>query len=368
MTDINEIEQVLKLGYNNVRLLANELIVCDDYEKSYIFDKYGNELGSGKKEYINTYGDYVIIYDSTNMVHLVISAETRKSIKMPYNIHKVEVLGQYLLFSYYDKFIILNSNLEKFAEVKECYYRYYNNTPIGYTITYQYKLTKYELLINKFKNYIEYYRKEKLNENIEIRATSYNGYTFKYKIYVDDRMINNTEFYGVSLPFEILERGNNKGAAILYNIKNTLFTLGEDNKYGLMDYDGNIILDTVAKNIKCINNDNFIITLKDNSKVIINRYAGVILNNKDIIDIDMHYTLPMCIIKYKDRTECLDIFNRWFNMIDISKYFNCEYCESDTTIIKVKLDYGCKYVTNRLEPITNLHTIAKLSTLKWIPM
>ena len=140
------------------------------------------------------------------------------------------------------------------------------------------------------------------------------------------------------------------------------------NKQGIISKNGKELLEPMANSIEYIGNNNFVIKTDDKAFIYNTDIHKIIIGPVDVNNIIIHKTLPITIINNNNNWIILDVFNRTYRFEELHKYFDCKYCKSKPNIIKVSLNYGTKYVDNRLTAITNIHEIAKFQSEEWIQM
>lgn len=109
----------------------------------------------------------------------------------------------------------------------------------------------------------------------------------------------------------------------------------------------------------------FILIFKDTATVH-SLYKGEIFRNIPKDKILIHKTLPITIIEQDNSFKVLDCSGRIFDLLDITRYFECYSSPQDESILKINTGIKTVFVTRNLIPITALHTVAKLNTYDWV--
>jgi hypothetical protein len=176
----------------------------------------------------------------------------------------------------------------------------------------------------------------------------------KYRLGYYGKAISN-EYQDITKPYEL------KGTNFHYTYE--LDKKTNKRLKGIINDKGVELVKPEFSSIKYIGKNNFILDFSDYSEIYSSESQSIIVEPLPKGSIRVHETLPITLItKSKTEYECLDCFGRRFELKDISKYFNCSYCNSNPDIIKFIMPDGQtrKYITNHLVPVTNVHLIAQL--------
>lgn len=257
--------------FDRYEIINDELINIKIGDKNYIFDKNGNDIKSKyellysvNKNYLTSYLNG-IEYLLDNNLNIILCGKL------------VGKTDEYLAFSDNNILSIININNK---DIKKYEYEKIKITPKFWKI----KSNDKTIIINPYnlKEYEMAYELNFINEN-------YATYENNSKIGLYD--LSNKKVITDAL-YDYIKIANE-----------TYFIVKIDNKYGVIDKNGNIIIDTLFDNIEYIGNDNFIIdnTLININDLKINYKIELYDDNKNII----------CVRKY-DNKEKFDFEYNYF--------------------------------------------------------
>lgn len=194
---------------------------------------------------------------------------------------------------------------------------------------------------------------------------SYNRDTccaFKYKIYNENSgKVSEKSYSDIVKTFEL------SGTDLLY----TYDVSNNGLKMGLIKEDGTELVTATMESIVALGKNNYLLTARDINgnliQAVFNEYNGLIFKFEDNIAVTKHETLPLSLIHHKnDNTwSILDCSGEHYGIDDFKRKYCCYKNKNNKDILKVKLEYGTKYITTQFVPVTNLATIQKLNSYGW---
>lgn len=381
--DIDERVKVLKMMYTVVKKLANDNIYCEDSEKAAIINKYGITLISGDKGDICVTGDFILAKDTNTRYITIYNVKTNTKIKISIS---AGVIEEHLAVSNSGNALLtVKLNIDSLCVIDE-------SCNIVYKIDCGFDIRVYD---NKKTVIIKYYNQDRETVKInidtkEIRVNSFelceipnfgslecigvykdtknrgisinsecDRYT-KYKLGINGTPVTKKAYQDITRPYEL-------------NETNTLYThelVGYTQKMGLINIHGEELLEAVFDEISYIGNNCYVISNEGFKSLYSSSVDDIILGADVIKDIVIHDTLPLCILYFRDGT--VKLFNNntseIFDTSELAKHFDCSYSKERPYIIRVKLPYGTRYITNQLRPITNYDYKKKLMSNEWIAM
>lgn len=380
--DIEERVKVLKMIYNVVKRLANDTIYCEDSEKAVIINKYGITLIDGNKGDIYVAGDFIIVKDNqqsttfynvktntekklnigTGMIesYLAVSNSGNALLAVQINVHSLYVIDESCNIVYQ---IDYGFDIRVYKNSKTVTIKYYSQD----RETVKINIDNKEIRINSFElceipsfgslECIGVYNDTK-SRGISINSEC-DRYT-KYKLGINGTPVTKKAYQDITRPYEL-------------NRTNTLYThelVGYTQKMGLINIQGDELLEAVFDEITYIGNKCYVLSNEGFKSLYSSSVDDIILGADVIKDIVIHDTLPLCILYFRDKTVKLFDNNtsEVFDTLELAKHFDCSYSKESPNIIRVKLPYGTRYITNQLRPITNYNYKKKLMSNEWIAM
>lgn len=383
--ELNERLNILQMMYSTVQPLNSEVIYCAQEDEVTLVNRYGVELARGTKDTIRKAGCFIAMLDKDNTTSIYcFSTGASKKIKNSNNRHHYfsmkEAGTEYVVIEYMARSVILDRYLNNVFDVETSRLKVYvsdSKICVKHRIDMFRESTGY---INRLTGKVEFYDYFDLDDTYRCIATEYHrdkGLTvnkdciqyLKYKLTKNGSIVSSRSYEDITKPSEL-------------RTTNTFFTfdLGgkyrRDTKLGLLRDDGVELLEPVYDSIRYIGANNYLVDIiKDNIinsvrySAIYNSDTGVVYNFNEVVSAEMHKTLPLLVlIKADGGVKLITTSGIEMEPAEIAKYFKCSYSEQRPDIIRIELDYGKKYITNTLVPITNLHEISRLSTHNWIPM
>lgn len=383
---------VLKLMYQNIQEITENIYSGVDGEDQVIFDVYGNEYlrTEGRKQDIQIKNNTIILNNNKDNNIMLINRKTGK-VK--------EVKGTQRIIKNIERYILIGPSWNYTAELVDTY-----TTEIiegGDTITtdkvYVQKLTDKEIvlkhwclyaqeyrpiIIDVINNKIRYFDMYSPFENIQkakhhmlvatSKSKSKEGYSISYRgslpnlrytLAINGVVLNKDrkDYEDISKPVDL------KDTDTFYTFDYPTKTdeIHNNIKMGLIDKDGKELLEPIYDSIKYINGNNYIITTGKRNEIFNSVANKIIISHNDAQYILRYDELPFTeIITYTGKAFILDSKNRIFNIEDIAKYFKCSYNENNPSIIKIDFEGYSKYVNNQLQPVNFLETKKDI----WIPM
>lgn len=373
---------ILQMMYSVVQPLSDSVIYCEQDDNVTIVNKNGIEIASGSKDTLKLLGIFLAIHDNTNNSTTIYCFSTNKkkviNNKSSLSFFKLKQVGvEFVQVEISSRCVILNKYLETIFDIDTYKLNTYVQGESKICVKYRIDMYRESVgYINRLTGRIESYDSFDLNENFSLLATEYhatNGIAvnkdciqyFKYKLVKNGVIVSQKSYEDITKPNELA-------------CTNTFYTFEIDkdkiscSKKGLIRSDGVELLSNDYDEIQYVGANNYLLEiLRDGVKYIAvyNSEKGVIYNFNELINAVMHKTLPIVILYLNSgRIRLLTTSGEEFNPEELSKHFKCSYSKSRPDLIRIELDYGKKYITNALVPITNMHEISRLATHEWIPM
>lgn len=373
---------ILQMMYSVVQPLSDSVIYCEQDDNVTIVNKNGIEIASGSKDTLKLLGIFLAIHDNTNNSTTIYCFSTNKkkviNNKSSLSFFKLKQVGvEFVQVEFSSRCVILNKYLETIFDIDTYKLNTYVQGESKICVKYRIDMYRESVgYINRLTGRIESYDSFDLNENFSLLATEYhatNGIAvnkdciqyFKYKLVKNGVIVSQKSYEDITKPNELA-------------CTNTFYTFEIDkdkiscSKKGLIRSDGVELLSNDYDEIQYVGANNYLLEiLRDGVKYIAvyNSEKGVIYNFNELINAVMHKTLPIVILYLNSgRIRLLTTSGEEFNPEELSKHFKCSYSKSRPDLIRIELDYGKKYITNALVPITNMHEISRLATHEWIPM
>jgi len=381
--------RLYKMMYNNLAILAPTVVSYKTNNEIVIVDLEGNVLDRGTYKELSILGGFAIHKDSNSDIITISNYSGNKKIeigksKNKFNfdlginsleIHSFEEIGEsFLALGLINGILILNKYCEKVALLKHCrYIKMLKENEIGcwfqYVLYSEYHYNR--AYASKISNKIEIYGGFELDDEYSLISTELE--TFNRGIALNK---NNSP----SLKYKLARHGNIVGKKSHGDIKKSLKLngtnyflsadqIGINSKigYGLIDNNGNEILNTEYDEITHIGSYNFILESRGYLCIFNTKKNQVIFDWSTVEKASQHETLPITIVQTKDGNfYIIDINDRIFEYNEITKYFNCYRCKEDETYLRIDLpSYIKKYVTTTLIPVTNVGKIAELNKCTW---
>lgn len=378
--ELKERLNILQMMYDIVQPLSKDVIYCSQNDEVTLVNRYGVELATGTKDTIHKVGCFVAMIDKYNTTSIYcFSTGMSKKIENKNKHHYFsmkEVGPEYLIIEYISRAVILDRYLNTVFDVEASRLRAYVNDSkicVKHRIDLFRESTAY---INRLTGKVEFYDYFDLDDTYRCIATEYHtekGITvnkdcvqnLRYKLSKNGKIVTSRSYEDITKPVELTST-------------NTFFTfdLGgkykKDTKMGLITDEGVELLETIYDSILYVGANNYLVGIIIHNKrylALYNSEKGVIYNFNELAGAEMHRTLPLLMVYKADgELKLLTTCGIEFSPVDLAKYFRCSYSKQRPDIIRIDLDYGKKYITNTLIPITNMHEINKLSTHEWIPM
>lgn len=370
---------ILNMMYKVVRQVAENMIYCLDYDSNVkIVDIHGDVVMEGTTEDIKLFDNFMCKVGSDEVTVYSILRNISKTFKdIRLGLGSIEPVGSHFIKVNED---IYNTYFDNITNYKK------NRLTIGIRITKPlpniirvgYYLLEYSgrmlyMLLNESTEKIMSWDTIDIGGGfglVGVKITPNQGTSvatetvrdIKYRLTFEGSTIS-AKYYD-----DIIKIREDKENKYLM----TVLAVNGRAKRGVIQSDGKEILPAMYDAVVYLAHDTFL--LEDNTSGI-RKYAlystklGIIYNFGEIVGC-YQSGLPIYILTLLTGEtiiySCIDA--SIFNIAEFAKHFNCEYCKDDPTILRVKLAYGTQYVTNRLASITNIHTIAKLNTMEWVPM
>lgn len=373
---------ILNMIYEHVIPLSRDVIYCETGNDVYIVHKDGGTIAEGDKDRIKLVGLFLIVGKSRSGCYTIYSFYTNKKIDVDDSaknsilsaISSVKVLCDRCL--YIEKWggvSIYDMNL---TEIFKCrgsrpvvWERSKTRICIKYTslLSYQRLLTTLDISSGKVESIDEFDIADNikcvaLKEN-DKRGISVNTQCddyLKYGLSAYGSIVTNKLYEDITKPPEL----KNVNTFLVYELDSA-----RNKVVGLIDMHGNELLQPIYSKIAYIGCNNYIVEYKE-MQSLYSSVTGVTYNFGELKSITVHKTLPLSILYFKDNSVKLlnNITGKQFDVAEIAKQFKCSYNKADPTIIRIDLDFGAKYITNTLVPITNMHKIAGLNASGWVAM
>lgn len=380
--------KVLRMVYKDINFITDEIYQATDGKETVIADLDGNEFIKGNIQDVNVHNTFILCINanSCNLINI----ESRKILKNigQYNVLETDFSSDiaFILNRHNDELTLYNKNLDVIGQIKDVVRIYNNIKTQGNKVYFNYNLNYIKICkacVDIIHNNIVYYdtfelklcngssdyalmaveQVNKATNKVNTDAMPY----FKYKLVKSGVIINSDKAYAdISKPINLI----NTDYFIVYDCDKYGHTIT-----GLIDSKGKTIipLDLELCNIEYLGSHNFLVHKHDFIENIMyssiyNLDNGIIAPFNKCTCAFSHESLPLTIVQINQNVYGLKSDGQWFNILEISKYFSCFYCLDEPSIIKVDLDYGVKYVTNKLQPIKNIQFINRLNNLKWIPI
>ena len=383
---------VLKLMYQNIKEIAENIYLGIDGDNQVIFDVYGNEClrTKGIKKDIQIKNNTVIINNnvSNNIVLINIKNGAVKEIKGTQR--NIKELGKYILIEpswgykaelvdTYTTEIIDGGDIISTDRVyiqkltgNDTILKYWSTYAVDYrTIiidTVNSKIKYFDIYspfedFPKLKNYmLAATSKSKIEEGYSV---SYRGSlpSLRYALTINGLILNSDkkDYEDISKPMELQDTDT------FYTFDYPTKTVGIHDKIktGLIDKDGKELLEPIYDSIKYIGGNNYIITTGERKEIFNSVANKEIISHNDAQYIIRYDELPFTeIITYTGKAFILDSKNEIFNIEDITKHFKCSYNKDNKSIIKIDFGGYSKYVNNQLKPVNFSETKKDV----WIPM
>lgn len=370
---------ILNMMYKTVRQVAKNMIYCLDYDSNVkIVNIHGDVIMEGTTKEIRLFDSFMCKVDFDEITIYSILRDISKTFKSTGRIfNSIEPVGSHFIRIGED---IYNTYFENITDYKK------NGITLGSRVTTPlYNIVRVNYYAHTYSGRMLYIL---LNESTEKvmswdtidigggfglvgvvftpnQGTSVTTETvrdLKYKLTFEGEVISEKSYDDI---LKIREDKENKYLT-------TVLAVNGHAKRGVIQSDGKEILPAMYDAVVYLAHGTFL--LEDNTSGI-RKYAlystnlGIIYNFGDIVNCyQSGLPIYMFTLATGETTiySCIDA--SIFNITEFAKHFNCAYCKDDPTILRVELPYGTQYVTNRLSSITNIHTIAKLNTMEWVPM
>lgn len=379
--DMQENLAILNMIHEKVKIVGDRFFVCEDGKKLSIINEFGAEVISSENASISIIGNFVIVTGTDNAGEINreiynLDTQCKGEIKQSKNYgyssisrYSREVdLGEFLgsinndgldIYSKYAEKIafIPNCNSAGIISQTSCY------SSVWYTIDY---IPKYRhALLSKQSNELIYYDIIELDNGMQLIASEVANIRFNISDEVSDRYRYKLGRYNKILTEkaydDIIKLPDIYNEELYYTV---YIDKHKNKKFGVINYNGDELVEPIYDKIENIGSGNF--RLEVDSKALI---YNVIKNTKSNVynssNVIIHKTLPITIIVKNDDVILLKSTGELFSIKDFTKHFKCSISDSDLSLIKVELDYGTKYIDNRLSPITNMHKIAAISKYEW---
>lgn len=380
--ELNTRVSILQMMYSIVQPLSKDVIYCEQDDNVTVVNRNGIEIASGTKDTLKILGIFLAIVDKNVRRVTIYCFSTQRQKKIDnianYGFFDLKQAGpEFISLEIGSRVIILNKYLDTIFDVNTYKLKAYVNGESRVCIKYRIDLYRESTgYINRLTGAIESYDSFDLNETYRMLATDYHKskgiainkdciHYFKYKLVKDNIIVSKKSYEDITKPSELTST-------------DTLYTFDLDDKYrastkiGLIRRDGTELLEPIYDGIRYVGANNYIVDMIKNDvryTAIYNSERGVLYNFGELISADMHRTLPFVVLfKVGGGVKLLTTDGNEIEPAELSKYFKCSYSEQRPDIIRLDLDYGKKYITNTLVPITNMHEITKMTAHNWIPM
>lgn len=366
--------EILNMMYDRVEALNDNIIACWIDNNITIVNRYGIELlPLTDVKRINLCNKLIGSFKNDELT--VYSPVVNKTKTFKHATKFINIGEHFVAISSYP-FTVINQNLEIVIDFGDTFtMNYYAATQNILKVPYSLDGKRCMAVLNETSQQVESYDSFEINNEYSLVAVEYN------KSYVDrqkHKTINkdNLNSFRYSLYRYGTRLSNNKYDDVIKPIElsntDTLYTY--DNEYmGLVRSDGIELLKPIYNKVEYVGADNYLIYTSQNDIkyfALYNILKGTIYDFKDTSNIYVHATLPVVVIILKNgEVKLASTYDgSIYNAVDIAKHMKCKYSPDNTNVIRVELNYGTKYITNRLVPISNIQEVSKLNNLSWMPM
>lgn len=372
---------ILQMMYDTVHPLSKDVIYCAQGEDVTLVNRYGIELATGTVDTIRRLGMFIAMLDKDNTTSIYcFSTGVSKKISTENRYHHYFTLKsagtEYIAIEYSSRAVILDKYLNTVIDIEASRLGVYAGDS---RICFKYRAELFKECtgyINRLTGKVESYDSFELCNGLRLIATEYHkekGVSInkeciqhlRYKLSNNDRIVTPKSYEDIVKTMEL-------------SSTNTLFTIEVDsgcrNKYkvGLIRDDGVELLEPIYDVIQYMGSNNYLLTVykgNPDCKAIYNTEEGIIYNFGELASVEIHKTLPLfTLLKNNGEIALFTSTGLEFNPVDLAKHFKCSYSKQRPDIIRVDLEYGKKYITNTLVPITNIHEITKVTAHEWVPM
>lgn len=365
---------ILKLCYDNIKIICGEAAVIESDTKTVLLDLDGNtikEFGSN----VEVIGSFILEYKAFKInIYNVLTGKCKEVNGRVYDVRTRDgelKTDYFLILSLNDGLSIFNIDLDV-IEIPNAYrvYKVFKTTH-GCKFNYSNGSSHGEISLNNLTGTYDYLDIAPVHENLVFLGTSVEKCRINY--YSSTAEINDIVRYRVCYNGYIKGKEYSSFTPLrtlegLY-IK-TFNVIGGKVYEGILDYKGDELIDTVFDSVEYFGNYNFILK-RDNKVHLFNLQKGYLATNIDQRMFTRHESMPIALILTTNGYMVFDTKSRIYKVDDITKYYKCQRSTVDGNIIRFNLsdneeDEVYVYCTSGLIPMHNRHMINKLKAEKWV--
>ena len=370
MENVESKVALLKLVYDNVKIVNNRLAYICQGNEIILMDIDGNQIRSWIADKHKLLGIFLITM-SDSIVNIY-NCDNDKSVTLDTKVYfdccKIDNLGdKFLSFTNGYRIMILNNSLQFVMDMQEVSECYVNNIVNG-KITLEYKLNSGEshyMQFDEASGNLVYIDKETLTDGVDIIGVAMEP----------DRFAVNR----LSIPSVRYSLSNNNMQAISagYSDITPLITgkyyktynrINGDIYEGIIDRYGKEILPTAYNSIMKFGKDSFILS-RGRLRYLFSLEKGFLISNIDKQMFNKHQTLPIIIVCVANVFYICNKENKIFNFENFTSEYKCYQCEEDSSLLRVEFEregfLETKYVTRQLTPVTNIKSVAQAKNFTW---
>lgn len=393
LLNIDNIEMIRTLGFlhENVKTITHNVVQYTEDNEVFVVDLNDNIIVKAHIKRIAIYGTFIITSDEDLSRYMTTSLVKIKNV-ITNKEDTIEIGGLDSITQVGDQFLLVESRNFKYD---------YNHEFNGATLIniHLKKLYKFSSYVRAFKVREDNTIKTELLvlKNMSWKVMSLNKVTASVDVFDsididtkrglqaigkqwDDEVCSISKNTVGNIKYQLCNMGKLVGKLygdiiLLQEFINTDFLMVYDvnsqyreNKSvckGVIMTDGTEVIPPIYDDVMYLGNYMFILIFKDTATVH-SLYKGEIFRNIPKDKILIHKTLPITIIEQDNSFKVLDCSGRIFDLLDITRYFECYSSPQDESILKINTGIKTVFVTRNLIPITALHTVAKLNTYDWV--
>lgn len=390
---IDNMEKIRTLGFihEDLKVISYNVVSYTEDNITYVADLDDNILIKAKLDFIKIYGTFVVVTESKHLSSFMSDCDVLVYNVLTFNEVKplaicitgtedICALGNEFIAIRYRTVksdwrtytqIIYNKYMEKIFDMRECSTgrgrAYIEDTPIKSKVRYTLSGHWKTMILNKAKASIDIFdtidfdivngiqlvgTEWSKKDNLAINTNTVEN--IRYKLSVFGRVVGKS-YQDITKPQEL----HNTNYFIVYDL------IENRTCKGLIDKEGRELIQPIYDDIKYIGENVFILTYLG-SAIVFSLIKGLMLDNIKSNNIWIHPTLPLTVVTRESDYWIIDCYGRLYNLVEITKNFECYSTDKDKDVLKINTGYKNVYVSNTLVPITNIHTIKILNTYDWV--
>lgn len=371
MQDIENKLALLRLVYDNIKIINNKLAYVYQNEELKLIDIDGNVIhvwqSDKKPELMGMF--LVTMHDSTYSIY---SCNIDKYITVNtdeyFRYCRVDAIGdEFIAFADNYRLMIINSNLQFIMDIQDVN-KYSVCHMNGESVTLEYKLSNREshyMRLDRKTGGLIYIDQGMLADGAGVIGVAVDNDNFA----VNDKSVpsvryalSDTSMHAISAGYSDIINIIPRKCYKTYNrINGEIFE-------GMIGPDGNEILPTIYNNIARFGKDSFILS-RGRLRYLFSLEKGFLISNVDKQTFNKHQTLPIIIVYVANAYYICDKDNKIFKFENFTSEYKCYQCSEDNNLLRVDFEQGefigTKYVTKQLIPVTNITRVAQAKTFTW---